>query len=148
MGIAPSIMPILRSTPNDELHWLTMDELRATHMVTDEITGEQLIAQLTTPSWTVAEHRAAAAAIAAPATLKDEATKELAAYEGRQLITQIQQELERVGCNVGDVNGKWGPRVKRALDQFVRRTKSGLATDAPSSALLGELQKRRERVCT
>ena len=148
MGIGESIMPILRSTPNDELHWLTKEEMHASRIVTDEITGEQLIAQITTPSWTVAEQHAVASAISAPSALKEKAAKELADYDGRQLTTQIHRELERLGCDTGETGAKWGPRTKRRLDQFVLVTKSALATNAPSPELLSELKNRRERVCS
>jgi len=43
MGIAKEIMPLMMATPNDSVHWLTGDELRATRIATHRMSGEQLV---------------------------------------------------------------------------------------------------------
>lgn len=62
MGIAPGIMSMIENTSRDGMHWLTRDELRSTAMMTDEMDGERLIAEISHPSWTIAEQHSAAAA--------------------------------------------------------------------------------------
>ena len=49
MGIASELMPLLKSTPNTSIHWLTRAELKSTAMATDAIDGEQLIVGATLP---------------------------------------------------------------------------------------------------
>lgn len=44
MGIGEDIMELIMSTPNDKIRWLTPDELRATKLATDFISGEEFIA--------------------------------------------------------------------------------------------------------
>ncbi len=59
----------------------------------------------------------------------------------------LQQELKRVGCDPGTVDGKWGPRGRSALENFVRRTKVALDVDEPSQAALDALKSQKGRVC-
>ncbi len=63
MGIDDAIMPILISTPNAAMHWLTVTELEVTRLVTDRINGEQFIAGIKTPVWTEADRAALREAI-------------------------------------------------------------------------------------
>jgi hypothetical protein len=49
----------------------------------------------------------------------------------QQLVRDIQRELKRVGCYVGEIDGEWGPASRRALRTFVDRVSSRLQTDAP-----------------
>jgi hypothetical protein len=44
MGIGGNIMPLITSTPSDKIRWLTAEELRATHLATHFLNGEQLMA--------------------------------------------------------------------------------------------------------
>jgi len=48
MGIAPEVMPILKSAPNSSIHWLTRAELKTTALATDTIDGEALTVGVTT----------------------------------------------------------------------------------------------------
>jgi hypothetical protein len=43
MGIGAGVMPLILATPGDRLHWLTPEELKATGLATDRLTGEQLL---------------------------------------------------------------------------------------------------------
>jgi hypothetical protein len=43
MGIGDGLMPMILSTPNDGLRWLTPGELRATRLATHFINGEELV---------------------------------------------------------------------------------------------------------
>lgn len=62
MGIAQSLIPLFQNTTFEGIHWLSRDELRATKIMTDEKGGEDIIAQLTIPSWTVSAQQEAAIA--------------------------------------------------------------------------------------
>lgn len=44
MGVSGTVMPLLRSTPNSAIHWLTRSELKSTAMATDAADGEALVA--------------------------------------------------------------------------------------------------------
>jgi formylglycine-generating enzyme required for sulfatase activity len=43
MGIGDQIMPLLRSAPNDSIHWLTRKELTETRIATDSASGLQVV---------------------------------------------------------------------------------------------------------
>lgn len=43
MGIQPAIMPMIINTPATGMHWLTLAELKSTGMMTEPLTGEQLL---------------------------------------------------------------------------------------------------------
>lgn len=43
MGIAPSIMPLVNSATPDNIHVLTLTELKSTHLATDFVQGETLL---------------------------------------------------------------------------------------------------------
>jgi hypothetical protein len=49
MGVGKEIMPLLLNTPNDSVHWLTNDELRATRLATHRMDGEQLVSRAAAP---------------------------------------------------------------------------------------------------
>jgi len=43
MGIEKEIVPLMKATPNDSIHWLTRDELHSTRMATHRLDGDQLV---------------------------------------------------------------------------------------------------------
>jgi hypothetical protein len=53
MGIAKDIVPLMKATPNDSIHWMTRDELRSTRMATHRMSGDQLVrgSTLTDDGW-------------------------------------------------------------------------------------------------
>jgi len=63
------------------------------------------------------------------------------------LVRALQTELQRVGCSPGVVDGEWGARVKSALEQFARTTRTSVATDAPTQAALEAVKGWHDRVC-
>jgi uncharacterized caspase-like protein len=63
------------------------------------------------------------------------------------LAQALQTELRRVGCDPGSVDGKWGPKAREALDQFVRLTNTSVPRDEPSEAALQAVSGRKDRVC-
>lgn len=50
MGVAESIMPILRAAPHSSIRWVRLAELKATRLATDFMNGEQLMARPTAAS--------------------------------------------------------------------------------------------------
>jgi hypothetical protein len=57
MGVAQRIMPLLEKTPNESVHWLTYEELRATKMATHRLESVQLLAGAVIPGdgWVAAK---------------------------------------------------------------------------------------------
>ena len=66
---------------------------------------------------------------------------------GEPLVRKIQQELKRVGCDPGKIDGKWGRKGRQALAEFKRRTKAKDLTDEPSLKVVAALKARKSRVC-
>lgn len=65
-----------------------------------------------------------------------------------QTLTQmLQQELQRVGCDPGSVDGHWGPKTQIALRAFAERTNIALHLEQPSQAALDAIKQHRVRVC-
>lgn len=65
----------------------------------------------------------------------------------RELIRNVQQELSRLGCDVGKADGVWGRKSRSAVDAFVHYTKVSLASREPSAELLAALEGQSGRVC-
>jgi hypothetical protein len=59
----------------------------------------------------------------------------------------IQQELKRVGCDPGSIDGRWGPKVRSAIADFSKRTSVELAADEPTPTALAALRAQEGRVC-
>ena len=62
-------------------------------------------------------------------------------------IALLQQELRRVGCDPGDIDGVWGDDTKAALAAFTEKSKSNVPTDRPTFGALDALSKTTGRVC-
>jgi hypothetical protein len=63
------------------------------------------------------------------------------------LNNQVQKELARVGCYRQSVDGVWGPGSRKALSDYLRRTKQEADALEPSVALLSDLFLRSGRIC-
>ncbi len=59
----------------------------------------------------------------------------------------LQNELRRVGCDPGKVDGKWGNKGKKALSRFIRLVKLKIPTKQPSMEAINIVRKQKERVC-
>ena len=59
----------------------------------------------------------------------------------------LQNELKRVGCEPGKVDGKWGRKGSTALAKFNVYAKLKLSTDAPTMDALEAVKGAKERVC-
>ena len=70
-----------------------------------------------------------------------------AGVSSEAIARSIQQELRRVGCDVGAIDGNWGAKTRDALAEFAQLTKEKLSTDKPTTSALEALKVRKERVC-
>ena len=85
-----------------------------------------------------------AAALAAAEAAKEAATQKANALA---LARSLQTELRRVGCDPGNVDGKWDGKTKGALNDFVRLTKTTIPSDEPTDEALRTLALQKSRVC-
>jgi hypothetical protein len=74
-------------------------------------------------------------------------TEEVPVPDSGELALAQQKELDRLGCEPGRPDGKWGPRSRRAMAAFNRETQTTFATGQPSIAAVDDLKKRTGRVC-
>jgi len=66
---------------------------------------------------------------------------------GKALVLRIQQELKRLGCDPGEIDGQWGSKSRDALSAFARHGKYQLSSAEPNTAVLEAVIRRRTRVC-
>jgi hypothetical protein len=90
------------------------------------------------------EEKKRAAALAAAEAAR-EAAKEKA--NALALARNLQNELRRVGCDPGNVDGKWDNKTKGALNDFVRLTKTTIPSDEPTDEALRTIELQKSRVC-
>jgi hypothetical protein len=64
-----------------------------------------------------------------------------------KLITDIQQQLKRLGCYYGRIDGSWGVGSKDAMRSFTERVNAELPIDEPDYLLLTLLQSHSGKVC-
>jgi len=65
-----------------------------------------------------------------------------------ELARQLQRELVRVGCYVGDADGDWGGASKRAMQSFLDRVNAVLPVDEPDQVLLAMLRSQKNGACS
>ena len=64
------------------------------------------------------------------------------------LVRELQSELKRVGCYVGEINGVWSTKLTRqAMKAFIDRINATLPTDEPDSILLTLVRSYPGKVC-
>ncbi|AHB50269.1 hypothetical protein W911_12680 [Hyphomicrobium nitrativorans NL23] len=63
------------------------------------------------------------------------------------LARDIQRELQRVGCYVGEIDGLWGPGSQRAVIAFMERVNAILPVDEPDVFMLSLLATETNAVC-
>jgi flagellar biosynthesis GTPase FlhF len=85
----------------------------------------------------LAEERKQAVKAAEDARLAAEEAQRL---ETERLLQEIQTELKRVGCYLGEPDGKWGARTRSALETYGRQVKVADAQLEPSNELLKALK--------
>ena len=67
--------------------------------------------------------------------------------ESRELTGKIQRELRRVGCDPGEIDGKWSKKSQSALQRFATTTNLALHVDRPSQVALDAIVQHKARVC-
>jgi Putative peptidoglycan binding domain len=67
--------------------------------------------------------------------------------ERAKLSKQIQEQLQRLGCYSGPIDGVWGDKVKNALTSFNESTKFNVPRDGPTQTALTVLSGRTEAAC-
>jgi hypothetical protein len=65
-----------------------------------------------------------------------------------QLASDLQRELQRVGCYRGEITGTWNLATRRAMAAFMDRANATLPMNDPDYVLLALLQGHQEIVCT
>jgi len=60
---------------------------------------------------------------------------------------QLQEELRRVGCYAGEVNGVWTTSTRRAMLEFMDRVNAVLPINQPDGILLALVQGHQGKVC-
>ena len=66
---------------------------------------------------------------------------------GEQLARNIQQELNRLGCDAGSVDGKWGDGSRRALQRYRSNANTRVSSTEPTNILLDDLKSKNSRIC-
>ncbi|HEY8247419.1 MAG TPA: hypothetical protein VIG38_09085 [Hyphomicrobium sp.] len=64
-----------------------------------------------------------------------------------KLVVDIQQQLKRVGCYWGRVNGSWNNNTREAMRSFTMHTNAALPVEKPDYLLLSLLQSHGGRSC-
>jgi hypothetical protein len=59
----------------------------------------------------------------------------------------LQEQLKRVGCYYGRIDGSWGPGSKYAMQSFMERVNAALPSDKPDYMLLTLLKSQSNKVC-
>jgi len=64
-----------------------------------------------------------------------------------QLVVDLQQQLRRIGCYYGRIDGDWGPGSKDAMQTFMTHVNASLPSDKPDYLLLSLLKAQSGKVC-
>jgi hypothetical protein len=64
-----------------------------------------------------------------------------------KLVREIQQELRRVGCYWGRIDGSWKYAIKNAIKEFTDRVNATLPLDQPDYIQLTLIQSQPDGVC-
>lgn len=64
-----------------------------------------------------------------------------------KLVLKIQQELRRVGCYRGRIDGSWEYAIKNAMKEFTDHVNATLPLDQPDYIQLTLIQSQRDEVC-
>jgi hypothetical protein len=75
---------------------------------------------------------------------------QLSKYAGlgvEELTREAQRELQRLGCDPGSIDGRWGERGRAALTRFGTHAKLSGVPGEPSPELLDLLSAQRSQIC-
>ncbi len=76
-----------------------------------------------------------------------DALKRLQQRDPKELTKSLQQALQKVGCDPGEIDGIWGPAAKSALSNFAKHAKTRTLSDEPSDELVRVVSAHNTRVC-
>jgi hypothetical protein len=65
-----------------------------------------------------------------------------------ELASDLQRELQRVGCYRGEITGAWNLATRRAMAAFMDRANATLPMNDPDYVLLALVQSHQEIACT
>ena len=65
-----------------------------------------------------------------------------------ELVRNIQRELNRIGCNVNKVDGKWGPNSSSSLSRAQEFSRIDFPSTEPTVETLELLKSLKEKTCT
>jgi hypothetical protein len=82
-----------------------------------------------------------------PPVPKPASPRQIAPDDQVALARELQRELKRVGCYMGEVSGVWTPGSRLAMKAFVEHVNAALPVDKPDPVLLSLVQGYRERAC-
>ena len=68
-------------------------------------------------------------------------------FNEREMTLVLQQELTRVGCNPGQIDGQWGTKGRRALARFKQYAKLTLPSKDISIEVIDIVKQQQSRVC-
>ena len=103
-----------------------------------------VVAQAAQPAWQTT------VAVAAPAPTPAVLPKTLSPTDPHaryKLVLDIQQQLKRVGCYWGRMDGSWGLATKDAMKEFTDRVNATLPLDEPDYVQLTLIQSHGEKTC-
>ncbi|MGI9477990.1 MAG: peptidoglycan-binding domain-containing protein [Hyphomicrobiaceae bacterium] len=83
-------------------------------------------------------------AIATPSTLAAPQPVTPATYA---MVRNLQNELRRVGCYHGRIDGDWGPASRFAMAAFTKKVNATLPTDRPDIVLLALVRRHSGAAC-
>ena len=68
-------------------------------------------------------------------------------FDPADLARLLQFHLKRVGCDPGELDGKWTERSMHAMEEFNKHEKASLDVKVASLAALDAVRQQKERVC-
>jgi len=78
---------------------------------------------------------------------REAVTASAGALTGPALARRLQEELVRVGCYGGSIDGDWGSGSRRAVERFSEKSGVELITDKPTQDALLKVERVKKRVC-
>jgi hypothetical protein len=95
------------------------------------------------PNWQTSVSVVATATVGGPSDSLDPTDPE----SRYKLVVDIQQQLKRVGCYGGRINGSWNANTRDAMQSFTTRVNAALPVEKPDYLLLSMLKSNNGRTC-
>jgi len=137
IGLSGALLPPLNG--EEQLRSLTHIAIRGSD---DGQTASMPTKSIPTPATLSLPEPSGAALAPTAAPLLDDASEPQGS-----IVTQLQEQLRRVGCFKGKVLGRWDAATRRAMARFNDRVNAHQPLDAPSPVLLTLVEKYDNRAC-